>query len=64
LPNVCKPIAARTRRVTTAIKRETKRRAVIEPVIAHIKNEHRMDRNYLAHSKGDAIRPSYRRRGP
>jgi IS5 family transposase len=43
------------RRVTPAIKREMKRRAAIEPVIGHIKNEHRMDRNYLAHSKGDAI---------
>jgi transposase, IS5 family len=28
------------RRVTPAIKRETKRRAAIEPVIGHIKNEH------------------------
>lgn len=43
------------RRVTPTIKREMKRRAAIEPVIGHIKNEHRMDRNYLAHSKGDAI---------
>ena len=43
------------RRVTPAIKREMKRRAAVEPVIGHIKNEHRMDRNYLAHSKGDAI---------
>lgn len=43
------------RRVTPAIKREIKRRAAIEPVIGHIENEHRMDRNYLAHSKGDAI---------
>jgi transposase, IS5 family len=30
------------RRVTAAIKREMKRRAAIEPVIGHIKNEHRM----------------------
>ena len=43
------------RRVTPVIKREMKRRAAVEPVIGHIKNEHRMDRNYLAHSKGDAI---------
>ena len=43
------------RRVTPAIKREMKRRAAIEPVIGHIKNEHRMDRNYLAGSQGDAI---------
>ncbi len=29
--------------------------ATIEPVIGHIKNEHRMGRNYLAKSAGDAI---------
>jgi IS5 family transposase len=43
------------RRVTPAIKREMKRRAAIEPVIGHIKNEHRMGRNYLAGTRGDAI---------
>jgi len=43
------------RRMTPAIKREMRRRAAIEPVIGHIKNEHRMDRNYLAHTQGDAI---------
>ncbi|HYN25121.1 MAG TPA: IS5 family transposase, partial [Pyrinomonadaceae bacterium] len=43
------------RRVTPAIKRQMRRRAAIEPVIGHIKNEHRMGRNYLAHSQGDAI---------
>ena len=41
--------------MTPAIKREMRRRAAIEPVIGHIKNEHRMDRNYLAHTHGDAI---------
>jgi len=43
------------RRVTPAIKREMRRRAAIEPVIGHIKNEHRMGRNYLAGTRGDAI---------
>ena len=43
------------RRVTPAIKREMRRRAAIEPVIGHIKSEHRMGRNYLAYSDGDAI---------
>ena len=43
------------RRVTPAIKREMRRRAAVEPVIGHIKNEHRMDRNYLAHRQGDAV---------
>ena len=41
--------------MTPAIKREMRRRAAIEPVIGHIKNEHRMGRNYLAHNQGDAI---------
>jgi IS5 family transposase len=42
------------RRVTPAIKREMKRRAAVEPVIGHLKEEHRMDRNYLAGRRGDA----------
>jgi len=41
------------RRVTPQIKREMRRRAAVEPVIGHTKNEHRMDRNYLAHRHGD-----------
>ena len=43
------------RRMTPAIKREMRRRAAVEPVIGHIKNEHRMGRNYLAGTEGDAI---------
>jgi transposase, IS5 family len=41
--------------VTPAIKREMRRRSAVEPVIGHIKNEHRMGRNFLAHAEGDAI---------
>jgi transposase, IS5 family len=47
--------AGQKRRMTPAIKREIRRRAAIEPVIGHLKNEHRMRRNYLAHAQGDAI---------
>jgi IS5 family transposase len=47
--------AGQKRRVTPAIKREMKRRAAVEPVIGHIKNDHRMGRNYLAHADGDAV---------
>jgi transposase, IS5 family len=43
------------RGVTKAIKRLMRRRAAVEPVIGHIKQDHRMDRNYLAHARGDAI---------
>jgi transposase, IS5 family len=42
------------RGVTPQIQREMRRRAAVEPVIGHVKNEHRMDRNYLAHRHGDA----------
>ena len=43
------------RRVTPQIKRQMRRRAAVEPVIGHLKAEHRMGRNHLAHSTGDAI---------
>jgi IS5 family transposase len=46
--------AKQKRGVTPQIRREMRRRAAVEPVIGHIKNEHRMDRNYLAHRSGDA----------
>ena len=45
------------RGLTPAIKRALKRRAAVEPVIGHLKSEHRMGRNYLAHRSGDAINP-------
>ena len=41
------------RRVTPAIKREMRRRSAVEPVIGHLKDGHRMGRNYLAHRHGD-----------
>jgi len=47
-------VTEQRRGVTKAIKRELKRRAAVEPVIGHMKNEHRMDRNYLIGSHGDA----------
>jgi transposase, IS5 family len=47
--------AGQKRRVTPQIKREFKRRAAIEPVIGHLKDDHRMGRNYLAHAAGDAV---------
>jgi IS5 family transposase len=42
------------RRMTPKIKRELRRRSAIEPVIGHLKSEHRMGRNYLWHRQGDA----------
>ena len=48
-------ISGQVRRVTTTIRREMKRRAAVEPVIGHVKAEHRMDRNYLKGRDGDHI---------
>jgi len=36
------------------IKRELHRRPAVEPVIGHLKEDHRMGRNYLAGPAGDA----------
>jgi transposase, IS5 family len=43
------------RRVTRPIRREMKRRVAVEPVIGHVKAEHRMGRNYLKGRDGDRI---------
>ena len=43
------------RRLTPTIKRQMRRRSAVEPVIGHLKSEHRMDRNYLAGEQGDAV---------
>jgi transposase, IS5 family len=44
-------------RPTAAIRREMRRRAAVEPVIGHLKAEHRMGRNYLKGRHGDRINP-------
>ena len=46
--------AGQKRGVTEAIQREMRRRSAIEPVIGHLKSDHRMDRNHLAGRRGDA----------
>jgi IS5 family transposase len=48
-------ITGQVRRVTRPIRREMKRRAAVEPVIGHVKAEHRMGRNYLKGRDGDRI---------
>lgn len=47
-------VAGQKRGLTKAIKRVLRRRAAVEPVIGHLKNDHRMGRNFLAFSEGDA----------
>jgi IS5 family transposase len=48
-------ISGRRRGVTPSIRRELKRRSAIEPVIGHMKSDGRLDRNFLAGARGDAI---------
>jgi IS5 family transposase len=47
-------VAGQRRGLTAAIKRAFRRRSAVEPTIGHLKNEHRMGRNYLAGRAGDA----------
>ena len=47
-------ISGQKRSVTEAIKRDLRRRSAVEPVIGHAKNEHRMGRNFLKGTHGDA----------
>ena len=47
-------ISGQRRGVTDAIKRELRRRSAVEPVIGHVKAEHRMGRNFLKGPHGDA----------
>ena len=47
-------LSGQKRGVTPQIKRELRRRAAVEPVIGHLKAEHRMGRNYLWFRHGDA----------
>jgi transposase, IS5 family len=47
-------ISGQKRHVTEAIKRDLRRRSAVEPCIGHLKSEHRMGRNHLAHAAGDA----------
>src|SRR6202163_3965640 len=47
-------IFGQKRGVTPRIKRELRRRSAGEPVIGHLKAEHRMGRNFLWFRRGDA----------
>jgi IS5 family transposase len=48
-------ISGQVRHVTKAIRREMRRRAAVEPVIGHLKDDHRLRRNYLKGRDGDRI---------
>ena len=47
-------VANQKRGLTPAIKRAFRRRSAVEPVIGHLKNEHRMTRCQLKGTQGDA----------
>jgi transposase, IS5 family len=47
-------VAGQKRRLSALIKRAFRRRSAVEPTIGHLKAEHRMGRNHLAGSHGDA----------
>lgn len=49
-------ILSRTRGIALpAMRREMRRRSAIEPIIGHLKADGRVERNYLASPKGDAV---------
>jgi hypothetical protein len=48
-------ISGQKRDVTPSIKRTMRRRSAIEPVIGHLKAEHRMGGNHLWFKYGDAV---------
>ena len=48
-------ISGQVRRVTQVIRREMRRRAAVEPVIGHLKDDHRMRRNHLKGRERDRI---------
>jgi IS5 family transposase len=47
-------ISGQKRGVTDAIRRDLRRRSAVEPIIGHAKGEHRMGRNFLKGTHGDA----------
>lgn len=48
-------ISGQKRGITATIKRELKRRSVVEPLIGHLKNDGRLGRNYLHGILGDKL---------
>ncbi len=48
-------ISGQVRLVTKTIRRETRRRAAVEPEIGHLKAEHRMERYFLKGCDGDRV---------
>jgi transposase, IS5 family len=48
-------MSGQKRGITATIKRELRRRSVVEPLIGHLKNDGRLGRNYLYGVEGDRI---------
>ncbi|MFB9985074.1 hypothetical protein ACFFNA_36790, partial [Mesorhizobium kowhaii] len=47
-------VAGHKRDLIKAVKRALRRRVAVEPVLGHLTDDHRMGRNFLAFSEGDA----------
>ena len=45
----------KSRRITEQQRRQLRRRQAIEPIIGHLKNDHRMDRCHLKGEQGDRL---------
>ncbi len=48
-------VAGRKKKASLTLRKYFKRRSAIDPVISHLKSDHRMDRNYLLGHLGDRI---------
>jgi IS5 family transposase len=48
-------VSGQRRGITPTIRRELRRRSAIEPLNGHMKTDGRLDRNFLAGARGDAI---------
>jgi IS5 family transposase len=48
-------VGRRKKKLSRSLRKWFKRRAAIEPIIGHIKSDHRMNRNHYQGQVGDAV---------
>jgi IS5 family transposase len=54
-PDTVKVFISGTKKLTPPLKKLLKNRSAIEPIIGHLKNDHRLGRNYLRGKIGDQV---------
>ena len=54
-PETCSVLLSGRRRLSPSLARLLKRRQAIEPVLGHLKQDHRMNRNFLKGTLGDTL---------